>query len=78
MAIKIDEDTLARTKYCEKGFSCLGGDKKYLCKVKYSGTYNTLHINPEFDRDCNYCISSVNFFLCFCPVRNEIYTCYKI
>jgi hypothetical protein len=78
MAIKIDGDTLDRTKYCEKGFSCLSGDKKHLCKVKYPGTHNILYLNPEFDRDCSYFISSGNYFLCFCPTRNEIYTCYKI
>jgi hypothetical protein len=30
MDIKIDEDALEKTKYCEKGFSCLSGEKRVL------------------------------------------------
>jgi hypothetical protein len=40
MDIKIDEDTLEKTKYCEKGFSCLSGENECLCEVKYSAGYN--------------------------------------
>jgi hypothetical protein len=75
--MKIDEDTLDRTKFCEKRFSCLSGEKKYLCEVKFCNICNTLFINPN-DRDCNYYIPYGNSFLCFCPTRNEIYKRYKI
>ncbi len=78
MDIKIDEDTLDRTQYCEKGFSCLGGGEQYLCEVKCPAQYNTLFINPKSDRDCTYCTLFGNSLLCFCPTRNEIYNRYQI
>ena len=78
MDIKIDEDTLEKTKYCKKGFSCLSGENECLCEVKYSAGYNTIYINPNSNRDCTYCIRFGSSFICFCPTRNEIYNRYQI
>ncbi len=78
MHLEIGEDTLRKTRNCGNDFSCLKGGKECLCEAVGSSGYDVLFINPNSNRDCIYCTSFSNSFLCHCPTRNEIYNRYKI
>jgi hypothetical protein len=71
--MEVSEDILKQTRRCKKNFSCLNGSGECCCEVEGTSGYNVLFVNPESNRDCNYCTLFGKSFLCHCPTRNEIY-----
>ena len=78
MNIEINEDILKNTTKCKNNFSCLNGEKEFLCEVRSSAGYNSLIINPKSNRDCAYLNPFGSSFFCFCPTRSEIYRRYGV
>ena len=78
MDIKVNDLILKATNKCEKGFSCLSGDKECLCKVLTSNKSSCVKIEQRPVDSCKYLFHFNASTYCLCPTRNEIYNCYKI
>ena len=71
---KINKKTIDSTK-CDKSFECFTNCEN-LCKVSHhvNGKINFIENN---NNTCKFKIYFSGKFICSCPVRNEIYNCYK-
>lgn len=78
MRLNINDVTQEVTTDCEKGFSCLNGDGKDMCKVKSCVNRQRVLIICPNDNFCYYKKSYGNDNCCTCPVRKEIFNTYKI
>jgi hypothetical protein len=76
--IKIDEEILQKTAYCEHNFSCLSGVQSCMCEDDRSLGYGMLEINPKYGADCKYHVTFGNTSFCICPTRNEIFKRYNL
>jgi len=76
--MEVSEETIKKTSGCKKNFACLNGNRECFCAVEGTSGYNVLFVNPESNRDCDYCTPFGKSFLCHCPTRNEIYNLYGI
>ena len=78
MKLHISDESLRAATHCGKGFSCLDGDRKDICKVE-ACINKTVYLVKCFNDD--YCFYKKSFGMehyCVCPVRKEIYDKYKI
>ena len=71
--LKISEEILNNTFKCKKGFFCLSGEWKDLCKAMYYNhkTFDLLKCIDE--NDCIYKTPFGNSYVCTCPTRKEIH-----
>ncbi len=78
MKLYVSNKVMEATTDCKKGFSCLEDKRKDLCKVGVSIGDEVHFIVCADDTNCSYQRSSVEGFICDCPIRKEIYNKYKI
>ena len=74
----IPEETIAETKRCEKGFSCLKDLCEGLCRVE-SCVNGRVHFIRSMNK--NYCSYRGDFggsAICYCPTRKELYNMYGV
>jgi len=76
--IKIDEAVVKKTTKCHCGFSCLSGDKGYLCNVLSCIGNEMVQIKSNFSNCCNYHILFGDAHFCLCPTRSELYNRFKM
>jgi hypothetical protein len=77
MKLQISEDILTKTR-CEKGFSCLSGERDDLCKVRKRIEAEVILLETCSDYSCHYATPYAYAFFCSCPTRKEIYYRYRI
>lgn len=77
MKIKISDETIKKTKSCNKSFGCLKNEKHVLCQVEDCVNEEVYFIKRLYTDKCDYQISFGNSCFCSCPVRTEIYKKYK-
>ncbi|HIC91190.1 MAG TPA: hypothetical protein EYP21_03835 [Syntrophaceae bacterium] len=70
---EISDHVLKATTKCKKGFSCLSGERKDLCKISYCVSNEIYFLNHCNDTSCGYAISFGYSYVCTCPTRKEIY-----
>ncbi|HCE44214.1 MAG TPA: hypothetical protein DET40_11760 [Lentisphaeria bacterium] len=78
MVLHVGDESLKATTRCRKGFSCLSGDRKDMCKVE-----TCIHGAVYFVKcpDNGYCPYKTSFgidYCCNCPVRKELFDKFKI
>jgi hypothetical protein len=73
----IDRKIITETE-CDKGFSCLVGDKLELCRVEKLFGYNMLTLACKDILDCRHNKAYGGMHLCNCPVRIEICKLYGL
>lgn len=78
MDIVIDKRILEKTSRCRNGFRCLSGYTTLLCEVVAPLGSDILEVKSKTDKLCSYGLTVGNSRYCHCPVRNEIYSLYKI
>jgi len=77
MNIKVDDNIKQKTTKCRKNFSCLSGETP-ICRVDLC-IENKIHfIKCVNNESCGYRVSFGYSYVCTCPVRKELYNCYKI
>ena len=76
--IKIDEEIIQKTNYCERNFSCLSEEKPCFRKAKHFIWVDLLEIHPNDTKDFIYRVSMSNTCFCQCPTRNELFKKYNI
>jgi hypothetical protein len=77
MDLKINEYIKEATTRCEKGFSCLNGQKDCLCEIEGSNGSHTVSIKTKGNNSCKYLLPLGSSTYCLCPTRNEIYNKYQ-
>ena len=77
-AIKIAEEILEKTAYCEHDFSCLSGARFCTCADNRSIGYGMLEVILKNGDDCKYHVTFGDTSFCTCPTRVEIYKQYSI
>ncbi len=78
MDIVISDESLQATTKCKKGFSCLKGNRKDLCKVESCIDEKIHFIKCLNSKHCFYQASYGGSHYCSCPARKEIYNKYNI
>lgn len=78
MDLKINEYIKEATTRCEKGFSCLKGQKACLCEIEGSNGSHTVSIKTKSNNSCKYLLHLGASTYCLCPTRNEIYNKYQL
>ncbi len=78
MNLFIRQDIKHETTNCQKGFSCLSGERKDLCKVLSCYDYDVYFILFENTESCPYQQKISERVYCDCPIRKEIYNKYNI
>ena len=78
MKLYVSNEVMQATSDCKKGFSCLGGKSKDLCKIgtSFDGEIHFIVCLDEIK--CSYNRSHEDGIICDCPIRKEIYNKYKI
>jgi hypothetical protein len=79
--LELPREVLRKAKKCEKAYACLSCDLDELCKIKYTpATKDGTHfIECSKHPGCVFLeiYELSNMVICNCPVRKEIYQCYK-
>jgi hypothetical protein len=78
MDIFIKEEIIKETTNCLKGFSCLSGKGKDLCRVLACFDDDIHFILCQNDEFCSYQKKVSERVYCDCPVRKEIFKSYNI
>jgi len=78
MGISVSDLILKATTKCKKGFSCLSGSTDCLCTATALRPDRMVVITPSTADPCDYHRRLGNAHYCLCPVRNDLYTRYKI
>ena len=73
----IDRETISETE-CDKGFSCLYGDRLELCRVEWTLGKNMLTLECKDILDCRHNKAYGGIHICNCPVRIKIYELYDL
>jgi hypothetical protein len=70
----ISEETIAETKRCKKGFSCLTGQREDLCPIESCINGKVHFIKCFSTTSCSYrVVYSGDEGFCYCPTRKELY-----
>ena len=69
----VSEETIAETKRCNKGFSCLNGQREDLCQVETCINDKVHFIKCLNEEPCSYKGNFGDGVLCYCPTCKEIY-----
>ena len=69
----VSEETIAGTQSCEKGFSCLKGQREDLCLVEYCVNGKVHFIKCLNEESCPYQGTFGDGVICYCPTRKELY-----
>jgi hypothetical protein len=75
---QIDTDVMAQVVECEERFSCLSGDLDCFCQAKIYASEEILFVESAAKSTCKYQLPFGHIQFCTCPVRKEIYKCYKV
>ena len=76
--IPVEQVSSGATPECNRAHSCLSGKQDCLCDVAQLLDDTILSVKPPPERKCIHKMRYRDAFLCTCPVRKEIYKCYKI
>jgi hypothetical protein len=69
----VSDETIAETKRCMKGFSCLKGQREDLCQVE-SCINDKVHFIKCLNKDaCSYQDTFGDSIICYCPTRKELH-----
>jgi hypothetical protein len=74
---EIPEHILKKTR-CEKGFSCLSGRRKNLCKIVDCVSGKVYFLEALNDKYCPYAKIFGDSYYCTCPTRMKIYDIYRV
>jgi hypothetical protein len=69
----VSEETIAETKRCEKGFSCLKKRSEDLCQIESCVNGKVHFIKCRSTNSCSYQIHYGYNCICLCPTRKELY-----
>ena len=69
----VSEETIAETKRCNKGFSCLNGQRENLCQVETCINGKVHFIKCLNEESCSYKGTFGDGVICYCPTRKELY-----
>ena len=78
MRIEIDDAIITAATRCSDSFSCMSGDLSHLCKVEDCIAEDIHFVRCVDEPSCNYKIPFAKEYVCTCPVRQEIFNCYRI
>ena len=86
MKIEISDEVIKRTTKCHSNFSCLNdkenpkcSDRLPMCPVEIKIGSDMVFVYFNYDISCVYNTPfGDNQRICHCPVRYEIYECYKM
>lgn len=78
MNLDIGEEIKRKTTKCKKGFSCLSGERKDLCKVEFCVNEEIHFLKCRYSSVCGYQVPFGYSSVCTCPVRKELYNKHKI
>jgi hypothetical protein len=76
MAYTVAPETIARTIWCEKEFSCLqqgGCENCAQCEIVGENAINALFLRNRRSSGCPYFFDFGSAYLCTCPTRYAIY-----
>ena len=69
----VSDETIAEGKKCEKGFSCLTGQREDLCQVESCINGKVHFIKCMNKEPCSYQGTFGDGVICHCPVQKELY-----
>ncbi|HEY9205303.1 MAG TPA: hypothetical protein VIO58_05230 [Candidatus Methanoperedens sp.] len=78
MELAVSEDIIKKTTRCKKGFSCLSGERKDICRVELCIDDKIHFLKCSYDNFCGYQVPFGYSSVCTCPVRKELFNRYKI
>ena len=69
----VSGETIAETKRCKKGFSCLTEQREDLCQIESCINAKVHFIKCLNKESCSYQDPYGDGFLCYCPTSKELY-----
>lgn len=78
MGFHVSDETTQQTTNCQKGFSCLKGNRNDLCAVEHCVDGRIHFIMCKNQEGCSYQLTFGDDFICICPIRKEPYNRYRV
>ena len=78
MKLHVSDEIQKATTHCEKGFSCLAGDRKDICTVETCVVEKIYFIKCLNEGYCSYQHQFGSAYFCDCPTRKDLFNKYKV